>query len=417
VIARTSAFAFKGQNTDVRRIAETLGVAHILEGSVRKAGTRIRVTAQLIAAADGTHLWSQRYDRDLADVFAVQDEIASAIATALRVKLGAAPKVYVPKPEAHEALLKGRHQLLKYTRESLKACEKYLKKAAELDPDYAAPHAALAEYYWGLTPIYVMSKREAEPLARAAALRALELDPSSPQVHAVLCGMAAQFDFDWPEAERQFLMATAGDTVPPDVRQMCAFCYLLPVGRKHEAIRQLELAVRDDPLNVTYVMQLGVYLHAAGEFEQAFERYRQALEIDDKNWPSHWNQGSWFIERGQYENARQAFNAAHAILPSNASIMGAQAAAHTLLGDGGGAQDLLAQVESREPYAAAGGFFNYYTLVQDFEKAADWAAKAIELGNGEVSFLLQFAFCRGLRSSPYWPKLAKMLNLPVGQVP
>jgi len=113
VIARTSAFAFKGQNVDVRKIAEALGVVNILEGGVRKAGNRIRVTAQLVTAADGCHLWSQRFDRDLEDVFAIQDEISAAIAAALRVKLSLLPRKYVPRAEAHEALLKGRYHLSK----------------------------------------------------------------------------------------------------------------------------------------------------------------------------------------------------------------------------------------------------------------------------------------------------------------
>jgi serine/threonine-protein kinase len=152
VTARTSAFAFKGQDADVRRIAETLGVGHLLEGSVRTAGTRLRVTAQLIAASDGMPVWSERYDRDLDDVFAIQDEIARAITAALRVKLRPASAGYVPRPEAHEALLKGRYHLAKATRDAIRRAGEYFEEAVRLDPTYAAAHAARGSYYWMLAP-------------------------------------------------------------------------------------------------------------------------------------------------------------------------------------------------------------------------------------------------------------------------
>ena len=144
VIARTSAFAFKGQNTDIRRIAETLGVASILEGSVRRSGNRIRVKAQLITATDGTHLWSERYDRELADVFAVQDEISAAISKALQVRLSpqAAEKPrYTPKLPAYEALLKARHFHWKVTAESMDQAKPFFEQAIALDPQFALAHA------------------------------------------------------------------------------------------------------------------------------------------------------------------------------------------------------------------------------------------------------------------------------------
>ena len=137
VIARTSAFAFKGQNIDIRRVAETLGVAHVLEGSVRKAGDRIRVTAQLITAADGSHLWSERYDRELADVFAVQDEIAGAITQALSARLsidGPPGRQHTPTLAAYEAYLKGRHHLWMITPEALARSRDFFKQAIAADP-------------------------------------------------------------------------------------------------------------------------------------------------------------------------------------------------------------------------------------------------------------------------------------------
>jgi len=151
VNARTSSFAFHGKEQDIRKIAETLRVRTILEGGVRRSGNRIRVTAQLIDASDGSHLWSERYDRQLTDVFEMQDEIAAAIAGALRVRFaGGTVRKYQPNLPAYEALLRGRYELFKISPEGFERCREHLQRAAALDPDYLEPHALLGNYYYNL---------------------------------------------------------------------------------------------------------------------------------------------------------------------------------------------------------------------------------------------------------------------------
>ena len=169
VIARTSAFAFKGKNEDIRRIAETLGVTNILEGSVRRAGSRIRVTAQLIHAADGTHLWSQRYDREMADIFAVQDEIAAAIAGALKLKLVPASERRMPSLPAYEAYLRYRSYQWQFTREASQRSRECLEQALALDPEFALPYVGLADYHLALAAVGGIPSREAMPRARELA--------------------------------------------------------------------------------------------------------------------------------------------------------------------------------------------------------------------------------------------------------
>ncbi len=203
VIARTSAFAFKGQNTDIRRIAETLGVANVLEGSVRRSGNRIRVTAQLISATDGTHLWSERYDREMADVFSVQDEISAAIIEALQIRLSpqvAAKPRYTPKLPAYEALLKARHFHWKVTAESMDQAKPFYEQAIALDPQFALAHALYAEFLFGRAAVSLSPLREVAPVIRSLAQRALELDTSIADAHSPLCILAATLDFDWNEA-------------------------------------------------------------------------------------------------------------------------------------------------------------------------------------------------------------------------
>ena len=157
MIARTSAFAFKGKNEDIRRIAETLGVTNILEGSVRRAGGRVRVTAQLIQAADGTHLWSQRYDREMADIFEVQDEIAAAIAGALKLKLVPAPERRMPSVPAYEAYLRYRSYQWQFTPEASRAQPRVPGAGARARPGFALPYVGLADYHLALAAVGAVS--------------------------------------------------------------------------------------------------------------------------------------------------------------------------------------------------------------------------------------------------------------------
>jgi TolB-like protein/predicted Ser/Thr protein kinase len=199
VIARTSSFAFRGKEQDITKIAETLRVRTILQGSVRRAGSRVRVTAQLIDASDGSHLWSERYDRELADVFAVQDEIAQAIAAALQVKLSAPPRKYTPKLAAYEEFLKARHYLQRWTPESAVHARECLERAVALDPGFALAHSDLGWCFFTLVTENRMPPREAAALMRVETGKALEIDSSLPDAHAVL-GLAGVLDYDWTEA-------------------------------------------------------------------------------------------------------------------------------------------------------------------------------------------------------------------------
>jgi TolB-like protein/predicted Ser/Thr protein kinase len=219
VIARTSAFAFKGRNEDIRRIAEALGVASVLEGSVRRSGNRVRITVQLIDASDGSHLWSDRYDQEITDMFAVQDEIAAAIAGALHAKLSvpyrhsARPPA---NPEAYQAYLEGRYQMHKVTPSSMKQALECYQRAIRLDAGYALPHVGMAEgiYYQS---IYLEGRpRDIVPAALASLARALQLNPMTDEAHLARGIFSAFYEYDW-KASGRALRASPG--TGPDVRQ------------------------------------------------------------------------------------------------------------------------------------------------------------------------------------------------------
>jgi serine/threonine-protein kinase len=306
VIARTSAFAFKGQNTDIRKIAETLGVAHVLEGSVRRSGNRIRVTAQLVTAADGSHLWSERYDRELADVFEVQDEIAVSIAKALQTKLTpqapSRPR-YTPKLAAHEALLKARHLHWTLTPESMTHADEFYREAIGIDPDYALAHAAYSDYLIGRVVTGLKTVHEAVPIARVEAQKALELDQSLPEAYAMLGIIAATYEFDWKAADQHCRRALSDAALSPWMRAAISNFFLLPAGRSMEAVEQDELALQQDPLHPGIRSALANSLTFQGRFAEAEAHLRQVLDLHPNNFPALYGLATIYTVRGMYRDA------------------------------------------------------------------------------------------------------------------
>jgi eukaryotic-like serine/threonine-protein kinase len=278
VIARTSSFAFRGKEQDITQIAEALRVQTILEGSVRRAGNRIRVTAQLINAADGTHLWSERYDRDMADVFAIQDEIAQAISEALKVRL--APRAQIVNLEAYQNYLKGQYYRVRLTPESLAKAKEYFEQALAIDPNYASAYGGLAVYYNSLTALSLKSTGEVVPLAKSAAEKALAIHPANSEAQSALAFAAALLNYDWKVAETHYRKAMAVEPVPPMVRMRYAQFYLLPLGRFADAEEQTRLALETDPLSMYHQFGMAWSLYFAKKYRETIEYSRKALEID-----------------------------------------------------------------------------------------------------------------------------------------
>ncbi|MGE5199973.1 MAG: protein kinase domain-containing protein, partial [Rhodospirillaceae bacterium] len=238
VTARTSAFAFRGKEQDVRDIGARLNVEHILEGSVRRAGNRIRVTAQLVKASDGYHLWSERFDREMTDVFAIQDEISQAIVEKLRVRLGAdrpLVKRHTENVEAYNLYLKARYQLWRWSPEGFAKSKEYYEQAIALDPDYALAWHGLAAFYHLLGYFGQMPPKAANAQAEQAARKALHLDDRLAEAHAIMGALRAS-EFDWQGAEREFSRSLELDPQSEDVWQWYDSFYLLPMQRLDEAV-------------------------------------------------------------------------------------------------------------------------------------------------------------------------------------
>jgi TolB-like protein/DNA-binding winged helix-turn-helix (wHTH) protein len=416
VIARTSAFAFRGQNVDIRRIAEALGVNHILEGSVRRAKSRIRVTAQLVTAKDGSHLWSERYDRDIADVFAVQDEIAQSIATALQGRLFPRDRSsarYQPNLAAYEAFLKAQHWIAIPSPEAVSRAKKYLEQAIELDPKFALSYAMLAQIYIDESFYSFLPAQQAASLARAAAHKALALDSSAPDAHAALGMLAALGDYDWMEAEREFRLATAQLPVSPLVWWRRGHSCLRPGGQLLAVEESLKRALKLDPINAFLRFALAISLYVRGQQAEAMAEFSGVQEVEDRFVPVWYWLTRCYATQGMYPEALATAEKAYALTPENSEAIGALAGLLKFMGgEDTRTKGLLAQLGDGQTFGAPLGFATYHFLVGETEQAADWMERAIEQGHFLVPVYLACPLAESLRASARWPALARKMNLP-----
>ncbi len=415
VTARTSAFAFKGKEQPVKSIAEALGVRNILEGGVRRAGNRIRVTAHLISALDGCQLWGEKYDRELTDIFGVQEDIAAAITAALEVKLSPSSQPRSrkqPSSAAYEAFLQGQYWLSRYSLEGYERSGFYLERALELEPEYAMAHNAIAVRYLVLAANTVRAAHQSMPLCRSHALKALDIDPTLAVAQALVGVVAAAYDYDWVESERRFRMALASTPVPSAVRFLYAYHYLLPLRRLGEAIQHFELGLRDDPLNLVRQVHLAVCLSAIGRKQASDERLRNVLEMDPEFWIALVVASGNAFEDGDLERAGNLAERAYEIGHTNAHTSGLLASLVSLRGDDQRARRLLEQFSDGEGYGAPTGLLDYHLVRDELDQAAEWALKAIAQRDPLVPVLLQHGFASGLRSSRRWSELAAAMRLP-----
>ncbi|HUE86170.1 MAG TPA: protein kinase [Vicinamibacterales bacterium] len=413
VIARTSAFAFKGRNEDVRRIAHTLSVNHVLEGSVRRAGDRVRVTAQLIAAADGSHLWSERYDRPMTDVFAVQDEIALAITAELKGKLAtgaATARQYQPNLASYDQFLKGRAHLIHFTPESWNRAKSYFEQAIALDPQYAAPVAELGLGYFisgmhGMQPM-----REVAPLVRVQAQRALDLDPSDLRPRFLLGAIALAHDYDWNAAGDHFAASMTAPNVSADARWIYGSLYLGALGRFEESTDQMRRAVEQDPLNATWRAIWAAHLIHAGRPEEAIREGLRAVELEPQYFVAHQLLGESYLAAGLLAAAIAAFERAHREAPWNAMPTGLLGGALWMAGDQTRAKVLLAEMHSPTPYW---GRVWYHLYTGELDEAANWYERVIDQRDPFALVYAASPQLAPLRAHGRWPAIAQMMKLPL----
>ncbi len=287
VTSRTSSFAFKGKNIDIRKIGEELNVESVLEGSVRKSGNKVRITAQLIKTSDGYHIFSQSYDRDLDDIFQVQDEISAKIARELRENLipneqttaATASSIGVNNIEAYNLYLKGWYHYNKWTPENLKLAITYFNDAIKIEPDYALPYTGLSAAYSFLGSIGHMPIKEASEKAHEAAEKSLKLNPNLMRAQLAMAEVKLYFDWDFESAEYHFLKAKELNSGKAEFHHQYAN-FMLITGQYEKALYHAEIAVQLDPLSLVVRNAYAGLLNLMGEPKKALIQFDKILDQD-----------------------------------------------------------------------------------------------------------------------------------------
>jgi serine/threonine protein kinase/Flp pilus assembly protein TadD len=421
VMARTSAFAFRGKEADVREIGARLNVEHILEGSVRRAGHRLRVTAQLVKASDGYHLWSQRFDREMTDVFAIQDEISQAIVDKLRVRLaGDKPliKRYTENLAAYDLCLKARYHLLKMTPEGREAGRRYCEQAIALDQSFALAYVMLAEShlwsaFWGS-----MDPREAYARAKSAALEALRLDDTIADAHSALGTVLGSGEFDWHGAEREFRRADELSPHAKAVRYDYAWCYamwfLLPLGRLEEATTEMRRALELDPLDPFYNALLGYLLYVTRQFEPAAAQLQHAVELDPTFFFSYWMLSVALASMGWFDEAVVAAEKANELSGDDAMTRGVLGCVYGLAGRTAEARRLMEELTARRrlSYVSAFPLTMVHFGLGGLDESLEWTVRGIEERDpGLVTTIKTARHYDPLRSHPAYQALLRKMNL------
>jgi len=284
---------------------DDLGVDYILEGSVRREGGVARISAQLIRVKDQVHLWAHNYDREAGGLLALQNELGRAIAQQVQVKLAPPYGVrsvnqYAPNPDAYELYLKGRFYVNQRTYAEIDKSTEYFQRAVEKDPGFALGYAGLADSYLANA---IRSPQDFEPKAKAAASRALELDDELAEAHAALGAEKADFEYDWPGAEREFKRALELNPNYAEAHFRYALTYLMPLGKSEPAIAEMKRALELDPFSPIYNTVFGLTYFYARKYDLAQEQFKKAIELNPNFFVTHYHLAWLYSQTGQYENA------------------------------------------------------------------------------------------------------------------
>src|SRR5256712_2928870 len=383
VPGRSSSFAFKGKNEDdiFRKVGEQLHVNAVLEGSVRKAGDKLRITAQLINVADGYHLWSEDYDGDVRDIFTFQSNVAQRVVEALQIKLGveaarALAKKPTENPEAHRLYLLGRYEFGKYSEAGWTTSIRYYEQALKLDPNYALAYCGLADTYAYMGGV-VMPSKEAVLKEKEFAQRSLELDPELPEAHLSLaCALGGAFD--WRNAEIEFDRAIELNPNLAWAYEIYAW-FLGGLGRLDEAIAKDKKAIELDPLNSFFQSALAYFLYHARRYDDAIVQIKKTLELDPTSMLARHLLGCCLLWKGDTAGAIAEFQQSK-INITGAWYQGLLGYAYAISGDRPKAEQILRELEAqaKRQYVNSSAFAAIYLGLGEKEKALDWLDVAYE---------------------------------------
>jgi eukaryotic-like serine/threonine-protein kinase len=414
VISRTSTTRYLHNPEPLPEIAKELGVDAVIEGSVERSGDQVRITAQLINARTDTHLWAHSYQRDLRDVLAMQSEVAKAIATEIQVQLTPQEQAHFDRsrpvnPAAYEAYLKGVYHWNFHTGEEMQKAISEFQRATQIDPSYAMAYVGLSDTYTLLPFNADMDPRIVLPQAKAAALKAVELDPRSGRAHAALGVTLSRYDWNRASAEREFKLAI--ELLPNDSFAPALYAEMLSLeGRHDEAFAQAARARELDPIFGVNGLQYSRAFLYARQYDKAVAAFQEALEVNPKFWPLHLFLGETFQQQGLYPQAlaelRQAQGPTQEATSAMARVLAAQ-------GNKSEAQKILRDLleRSKTGYLPPTYIAGIYVALGDHNQAFEWLEKAYAARDSQLEFLGVEQFYDPLRTDPRYLDLMRRINL------
>ena len=415
VAARTSSFSFKNTNSKVADVGHALNVANVLEGSVRRSGERLRITVQLVNAVDGYHIWSERYDREMKDVFEIQDDITLAVVAALKLKLfdGESPgpkKRGTESTEAYEAYLKGLFYHNKFGVENVKAAIEYFEKAVAIDPNFALAYAHLSESSRLLVANGTLDPRAFRQKAEEWALRALTLDPELADAHLALAAIRLDA-WKFSEAKREVERAIALSPNHPSPRILHAFLLSI-LGHPDEAVDEVKLARDLDPLSRRAVICVGWILYTVRRFDEAIKTCQRTLELDPSLSPLYFYLGSSYTSKGLYKEAIASYEKAISLDRAATGIYIYQAALYVISGDRQKGEQLINELTSRADYISPGELALYYVATGDHDRAVELLNTAFDEHDPQLQFVGFDPLFDAIRSDPRFIDLIRRIGLP-----
>lgn len=423
VIARTTAMHYKGSHEDVARIARELDVDYVVEGGVYQADERFRLTAQLIRTSDQAHVWAQRYDAELSEIFKMQASVAQEIAAHIplvadKVSAGGAVAGRARrKPTedlvAYNAFIRGRHHLHKWTPEGIVEAKQCFEQAIARDPNFALAYDGLAEVCWWTGFLGYRQPKEVFSAGVFAALRALELDNTLAETHALLGQFRKELDYNWPEVHREMARALELDPPSPVVRFRYAISGLMPLGRVEEAVAEIERALESDPLSLLLRGWLGELLYVGRQFDRAKEEFRSLRGLDPTYFISYFGEGQVRCEEGAFDEAIAVLRKAAELSGGSTMVLGWLGLALAKSGNAAEARMVLERLHAMatQAYVLPTSFAWIHLGLGEIDAAFTWMERAIDDRDPIIIPIKSYAFLDPLRADPRFAALLRKMNM------
>ena len=408
---------YKNTTHTIEQIGEELGVNYVLEGSVRREGGRVRITAQLISVRDQTHVWAQSYDRELKGILAVQSDVSQHVAEAVAGELGLANTQMIAaeltNTDAYEAYLRGRFYWNQREVQGFERAVEYFQEAIDIDPGFAPPYAGLADSYTLLASFDVLSTQEAQLQSRAMIERALEIDPNLPEAYASLGVLRHAYDWDWEGASDAYLRAIELNPSYATAYHWYAL-HLAGLGRSDEALDQMRRARALDPLSLIINAELGRVLYTARRYDEAARQLRETLDLDPDFVPAQLWLSLVHLQRGMFDEAIEAARLVSGINDGGATALAVLGAGYAAAGRATEALEVLQALGrlSDERHVAPASFALVYAHLNDPDEAFAWLEKAFEERAAYLRLLKVDPVFDPLRSDPRFDSLLARMKFP-----